>query len=396
MGIRKYSSVASEKSISELLPATGTGSDTLTLEDVQGLPTIADGSGDTFTLVLSPDTVDEEIVTVTAVSGTQLTITRAEEGTGPAKSHPAQRKARHMITGRDLQDAQNHFASSVAHNVTEVVGRTEGQTLLNKRLDSPKLNENVILNATSTQLNNLAGLTATPTELNYVAGVTSSIQAQFSALEAFPKGMISPFAGTAAPTGWLLCDGTAVSRTTYALLYAVVGDAYGAGDGTTTFNLPNLKGRAIVGIDPADTDFDTRGKTGGWKATQAHTHDLSNHTHGDDHVHGVYGAGAHGHSLIMRFTTPTSHDHAISGASNPLPAMQGDPSSGDIGNYNGTAIGGVGDHAHSLNFKSEAGYGASTGGPSNNSSGSFGTGALAAATNGNLQPFMSLHYIIKH
>jgi hypothetical protein len=54
-----------------------------------------------------------------------------------------------------------------------------------------------------------------------------------------PAGLMFPYAGATAPSGFLLCDGSAVSRTTYASLFAVVGTYYGAGDGSTTFNLPN-------------------------------------------------------------------------------------------------------------------------------------------------------------
>ncbi len=60
---------------------------------------------------------------------------------------------------------------------------------------------------------------------------------------------MAPFAGSAAPSGWLLCDGAAVSRTQYAALFAVIGTTYGAGDGSTTFNLPDLRGRVPVGLD---------------------------------------------------------------------------------------------------------------------------------------------------
>ncbi len=55
-------------------------------------------------------------------------------------------------------------------------------------------------------------------------------------------GLISPYAGSVAPTGWLLCDGSAINRTTYAALFGVTGTAYGSGDGSTTFNLPNFVG----------------------------------------------------------------------------------------------------------------------------------------------------------
>lgn len=64
-----------------------------------------------------------------------------------------------------------------------------------------------------------------------------------------PVGMITPFAGSTAPTGWLLCYGQAVSRTTYAGLFTVLGTAYGTGDGSTTFNLPDLRGRFPLGKD---------------------------------------------------------------------------------------------------------------------------------------------------
>ncbi|MER0170344.1 MAG: tail fiber protein [Nitrosomonas sp.] len=61
------------------------------------------------------------------------------------------------------------------------------------------------------------------------------------------RGMIFPYAGSSAPTGFLLCDGSAVSRTTYADLFALISTDYGAGDGSTTFNIPNLKGRFPLG-----------------------------------------------------------------------------------------------------------------------------------------------------
>lgn len=63
-----------------------------------------------------------------------------------------------------------------------------------------------------------------------------------------PVGLVSPYAGASAPSGWLLCDGSAVSRTTYADLYAEIGEDFGAGNGTTTFNLPDLRGRFPLGV----------------------------------------------------------------------------------------------------------------------------------------------------
>jgi len=64
-----------------------------------------------------------------------------------------------------------------------------------------------------------------------------------------PTGVIAPFAGTSAPTGWALCAGQAVSRTTFAALFAVIDTTWGAGDGSTTFNLPDFRGRVPAGLD---------------------------------------------------------------------------------------------------------------------------------------------------
>lgn len=67
-----------------------------------------------------------------------------------------------------------------------------------------------------------------------------------------PVGVVLPFAGTTAPPGWALCEGQAVSRTTHAALFAAVGVTYGAGDGVTTFDLPDLRGRVPVGASGTD------------------------------------------------------------------------------------------------------------------------------------------------
>lgn len=85
-------------------------------------------------------------------------------------------------------------------------------------------------------------------------------------------GTISLWGGDTAPLNWLLCDGAAYSRTTYAALFNAIGTKYGVGDGSTTFNVPNLKGRTPIGKDSAQTEFDNLGETGGSKS---HSHALS-------------------------------------------------------------------------------------------------------------------------
>lgn len=76
-----------------------------------------------------------------------------------------------------------------------------------------------------------------------------------------PPGTVLPFAGSVAPAGWALCNGSAVSRTTYNALFSAIGVAHGSGDTTTTFNLPDYRGRFLRGLDSAagrDPDSATR------------------------------------------------------------------------------------------------------------------------------------------
>lgn len=97
-------------------------------------------------------------------------------------------------------------------------------------------------------------------------------------------GTIVPYSGGEAPKNWLICDGRAVSRATYVELFNIIGTTYGAGDGSTTFNLPNLKGKVIIGLDSSDNDFNEIGKTGGEKTHTLTVDEMPSHTHN------IYGA----------------------------------------------------------------------------------------------------------
>jgi len=102
-----------------------------------------------------------------------------------------------------------------------------------------------------------------------------------------PTGMIAPFAMSTAPTGWLECDGSAVSRTTYSDLFTALGTTHGVGDGSSTFNVPDLRGEFIRGWDNGKgTDS---GRTFGSSQTdafQAHKHTYTTPQHYDDVVGG--------------------------------------------------------------------------------------------------------------
>ena len=92
-------------------------------------------------------------------------------------------------------------------------------------------------------------------------------------------GLVMMWPTTAAPGGWLVCDGSAVSRSTYASLYAVIGTGFGSGDGSTTFNLPNFKGRIPAGYDISQTEFNSIGKIGGEKTHLQTVQEMPTHTH---------------------------------------------------------------------------------------------------------------------
>lgn len=143
--------------------------------------------------------------------------------------------------------------TATASDINKLSGLTASTAELNKlsgvTATTSELNKLAGLTASTAELNKMTGVTATTAEINYLSGVTSSIQTQINSFATFPAGAIIAYGGTSAPSGWLLCDGTAVDRTTYATLFGVIGIAYGSGNGSTTFNIPDLRGRVPAGKD---------------------------------------------------------------------------------------------------------------------------------------------------
>jgi microcystin-dependent protein len=152
-----------------------------------------------------------------------------------------------------------------------------------------------------------------------------------------PTGAVIPYAGSAAPTGWLLCDGgsSGISRTTYAALFAVIGTTYGSGDGSTTFNVPDLRGRVPAGKDNmggiaanrlsasvSGVTGTTLGASGGSQSLTSHNHLQNSHNHDQaQHSHTVpahnHGQSNHVHGNSLTGTTTFAadgHTHAGQGS----------------------------------------------------------------------------------
>lgn len=185
-----------------------------------------------------------------------------------------------------------------------------------------------------------------------------------------PAGVVQPFAGSDAPPGWLLCAGQAVSRTTYAALFAAIGTIYGAGDGSTTFNLPDMRGRVPGGKDDMGGTAANRLTTAGsgvngaalGAAGGAETHTLtSEQIPGHTHTASTNTVADHTHDGIVTGTGSIANV-ATTGAS-----QAGSPN-------NAGSTGAAGSHSHTVTVNANTGGD----GPHNNT-----------------QPTLVLNYIIK-
>lgn len=106
-----------------------------------------------------------------------------------------------------------------------------------------------------------------------VTDLQTTLDSKASSADVLPSGLIAPFGQASPPTGWLKCNGQLVSRTTYANLFTAIGTTFGAGDGSTTFGLPDLRGEFVRGLDDS-RGVDSARVLGSAQAeaTKAHTH----------------------------------------------------------------------------------------------------------------------------
>lgn len=240
--------------------------------------------------------------------------------------------------------------------------------------------------------------------------------------QAVPSGSMSMFAGATAPPGYLLCNGAAVSRTTYAKLFSKIGTTWGTGDGSTTFNIPDMRQRFPLGKAASGTG-NTLGAVGGEidhdHSTPAHYHGMGtgadlnitssgSHLHTIDHNHASQNTdsqGAHTH-----FTVTDSLDNLTLNSSRYVERSRGGSTDFDYdlkGTNTAAAIGltsSNGAHTHALdlpNFTGNSGSASHT-----HASGDFAgrVGLVTGGVNGNAAmtsgtenpPFAVVNYIIKY
>lgn len=151
-------------------------------------------------------------------------------------------------------------------------------------------------------------------------GAATSVASSVDSI--FKPGDLKMIAKASPDSGWLLCDGSTVSRTTYAALYSAVGSTWGAGNGTTTFNVPDLRGRAPVGAGTGSgLTARSLAATGGAE-THSHTANIPSHTHpissDGDHTHGIgsanRGTASSPTSGSGETTAYTNHVHTVTNA----------------------------------------------------------------------------------
>jgi microcystin-dependent protein len=127
-----------------------------------------------------------------------------------------------------------------------------------------------------------------------------------------PPGTVIAFAGASLPAGWLVCDGSAVSRTQYANLFSAIAVAHGGGDGVNTFNLPDLRGRFVRGVDGnAGHDPDNASRLAPQAGNSAGTGNAGDVV--GSVQDGAFASHTHGYGVFGITQSTTGNDYAISG-----------------------------------------------------------------------------------
>lgn len=341
MTIRNYANVAQPTSLTSDI---GINDTTLPVVSTAGYPSAP------FTIALERGEANEEVVLVQGKTGTSFTdCVRGFDGTDK-NAHLATSPVEHVVAAIDYREANAH--------VNNTTGDPHPQYLLTTALEGA------------------------------VNGLALSA----------PVGTLMPYLGTTAPSGdkWMIPHGQPVSRSTYAALYALIGTTFGDGDGVSTFNLPDLRGRVLMALDNlggAQADVvnapqaRTLGGVLGAHRSALSANQIPSHYHaagtlqaasGGTHTHGASTgtSGNHTHSARVMHTDGVS--------SSPFPVYAYAPVSGSSISWGNAA----GAHSHSVTV---------------NTSGSAHTHTVSgatAATGGSepvdrLQPSIAVGYLLR-
>ena len=197
-----------------------------------------------------------------------------------------------------------------------------------------------------------------------------------------PTGAMLEYGGASAPTGWLICDGAAVSRSTYAALFAVIGSAYGNGDGATTFNVPNRTNRFGVGAG----GLYARGSTGGSASETTSAAGAHNHT-GATGGTAITTAQMPSHNHTGTTSTNGDHNHSFQTGTGGAGGAAGTVPTGFNGSFSTLIVSTAGAHNHSFTTDSTG-----SGATHNHT---ISTDGLHSHTVATVPPYVASNYIIK-
>ena len=186
--------------------------------------------------------------------------------------------------GSNLSIDEDGILSSSSYTLPAATAGTRGGVRIGTNISIREGTTDMIDVALPTASAGTLGVIKVGSGLSISGGVLSTTGV--APVDTIPTGSVIAFAGASAPTGWLMCNGAAVSRTTYAALFSTLGSTYGAGDGSTTFNLPDLRGEFVRGLDGG------RGVDSGRALGSAQSGENASHLH----TGSTASAGDHSHS----------------------------------------------------------------------------------------------------
>lgn len=300
-----------------------------------------------FVVVIDRGLATEEKVIISGrILNSFSVLERAYDGSS-AQSHALGATVEHCIDAYTIEQA-NRLAN---------LQTTKGDLITHDGTTTQRLGvgaDDLVLIADSGQGSGIKW--AQITEDSIASSAIAAIATQVESLIApsgIPAGIVTSFAGSIAPSGWLICDGTLKSTTAYADLFTAIGYTYG-GSGSQ-FGVPNLKGRVPVGLDTSQAEFDNINDTGGSKTHTLIAAEMPNHTH----TGSTNTTGSHNHSY---------QDHPRDASVKYASGTAGQDRSA-VSDQTGSA----GSHSHS--FTTDA--------------------AGSGSAHNNLQPYIVLNYIIK-